>query len=272
MKCHEARNLFPLYYDSEGDAEVQLRISDHLAMCGECREWYDREARQVGSLESALRADDGPNTELWTRIEELCQPNPVPHSTGWRRWSLAAALLLAVAGFSSWLVLNAGLSDEHLSAQAAVFHDEYASGVRAPAVQSDSINEIETWLRGHVDFSVRCPPPSDESFQLQGADVRQFREHPGAHIVGTLKGRPVSVFVLRGESLREFPHLRDHLSSTGGKHQCREGRYQMVAVLLHGHVVLAMGEDAPEVLTKILLSYGSHHHAGLNPRVSFNGV
>lgn len=271
MKCHEVRQLFPLYYDSEGDAEIQFRIADHLGACDGCREWFARESRHVAALDKMLRADMVPNYEIWLRIEQQCKPRPAQRLFAWPRWPVAAAVLLSATVLMTGLVWYSFAAVEHLSAQAASFHDEYIRGGRRPALTSESVEAIEKWLRANLGFSVRCPPQGQADFRLHGADVQRFGQRAGAHILGEVNGQTVSVFVLPRESLEAFPHLRRHLTTENDSHECREGPYQMVARIMHGHVVVAVGQHTAQVLTEVLLGYGHHHHA-MRPPLRVSGI
>ena len=259
MKCHEVRKLFPLYYDSEGDAELQLRIGDHLAACETCRGWFSRESRQFHEMEERIRGDVEPTADVWSRIEERCERPAVAKVAALRSWPALTAVAVAILLLAIGLVGLSNRSKERLSAQAVSVHDAYVRGAQRPLLSSESVEEIERWLHSSAGFSVRCPPQGQADFRLRGANVRRFGDRTAAHIVGSVRDRPVSIFVLPGDSLAEYPHLRRHLVSEGDRHACREGRYQMVVCIRHGHIVLAMGEDSPQVLNQVLQGYGSYH-------------
>ena len=50
MNCNEARQHWNLYHDSEGDAELHFRISEHLAGCADCAQWFSQQSRLEGLL------------------------------------------------------------------------------------------------------------------------------------------------------------------------------------------------------------------------------
>ena len=60
MTCNEVRQHWMLYVDSEGDAELHFRISDHLGMCSACAEWFAGQQRfeqALASYDKALALD-----------------------------------------------------------------------------------------------------------------------------------------------------------------------------------------------------------------------
>src|SRR5262249_62248034 len=56
MTCNEVRRHWMLYFDSEGDAELHFRISDHLGMCPACAEWFAAQQRFEQAVRERLAA------------------------------------------------------------------------------------------------------------------------------------------------------------------------------------------------------------------------
>src|SRR5262245_4988235 len=103
MNCNEARQHWNLYHDSEGDAELHFQISEHLAVCPECAEWFSQQSRLESLLTKKLNTQ-APSPELWNAVltrAGLIQPAPV------RRWLwfagvAACAAVLLVAMLWTW--------------------------------------------------------------------------------------------------------------------------------------------------------------------------
>ncbi len=267
MRCHEVRKLFPLYYDSEGDAEMQLQLGDHLGLCPQCKAAFERQTRHEGALVAALATGE-PSPEIWERIERRVWNTKSRLRFRWfqfrhgRLLALAGGLLLTLL---VWQLVGSGHSDGHLSQLAGVAHHLYVSGDWRADVQSESVEELEQALRSRAGFAVRCPPQGQAGFRLKGGGICRLGSHQAVHFVGDVRGRAVSMIVLPGKCLQAFPHMRQHLSAEGQTHRCCEGRYEMVASRLHGHLVVVLGEISPDVLESILLGYGSHHAARATP-------
>ena len=65
MNCNEARQHLMLYLDSEGDPELHFRISDHLAMCPECAEWFAKQQRFEQAVNERLAEGEATLACLW---------------------------------------------------------------------------------------------------------------------------------------------------------------------------------------------------------------
>ncbi len=262
MRCHEVRKAFSLYYDSEGSAEMQLQIGDHLGLCPQCKEAFERQARYEDALVKVLATGE-PSLEMWERIEHQTLEMKRPRKR-FALFRVRLGRLLALAGgllltLLVWQLVGSGHSDGHLSQLAGAAHQLYVSGDWQAEVQSESVEELEQALRSRAGFAVRCPPQGQAGFRLKGGGMCRLGSHQAVHFVGDVQGRAVSMIVLPGKCLQEFPHMRQHLPAEGQTHRCREGRYEMVASRLHGHLVVVVGEINPDVLESILLGYGSHH-------------
>ncbi len=261
MRCHEVRKLFPLYYDSEGGAEMQLQIGDHLGLCPQCKEAFERQARCEDALLRVLATGES-SPEMWERIEHRTLEMKRPRKrfaifqlrTG-RLLALAVGLLVMAL---AWQLISSDHSGGHLSQLAATAHQRYINGDWQADVQSESVEELEQALRSRAGFAVRCPPQGQAGFRLKGGGICRLGSHQAVHFVGDIRGRAVSMIVLPGKCLQAFPHMRQHLTAEGQTHHCCEGRYEMVASRLHGHLVLVMGQVDPDMLKVVLLGYGNH--------------
>src|SRR6266851_7542874 len=95
MNCNEARQHWNLYHDSEGDAELHFQISEHLANCPDCAEWFSQQSR-LESLVAEKLSSQSPTPELWNQVLTRCgliQPAPA------RRWLWLAGVAACAAVF-----------------------------------------------------------------------------------------------------------------------------------------------------------------------------
>lgn len=262
MKCHEARQHLMLYLDSEGDADLHFRISDHLAMCTECADWFAKEERWERALAERLAA--GASTPaLWDRV--LTRAGIAAPLVPRRGWLVFGGMLAAAAAV--WVVALAGIARQgrshgsELATMAAGWHERWAEGSLKPDLVSGSDEQVETYLKRHLPFRVHCPPRKDVDFAVAGAGVHSVKDRLTAHIVGQVGEAPVSIFVLSRDSLEAFPDERDRITEGGGRHRCREGNYQMVSSVIADNLVVVMGAASPEALDKLISAYGSYHEA-----------
>jgi anti-sigma factor RsiW len=257
MNCNEARQHWNLYHDSEGDAELHFQISEHLAMCPACAEWFCQQSRLESLLAEKLDSQ-APTPELWNQVlarSGLIQPAPT------RRWLwfagvAACAAMLLVAVFLTWNRFAAPPSPD-LAKLTAAKHERLVAGEEIPQFESRSDLEVEGYLRKRVSFPVRCPPRKDAGFQVQGAGVCQLAEQPAAYLSGSVDDAAVSIFVLPRNSLAAFPHQQEALLKET-MHRCQEGQYAMVLGVIDKNAVLVVGQTEPARLEKVLNAYGTY--------------
>ncbi len=257
MKCDEVRQHWELYYDSEGDSELYLRVNEHLANCPTCSKWFYDQARFEDALAAKLVVP-APMPELWQQIlAETGIARPVA-ARGWTFFSsffaLAASLLVA-AGIWYWNALPQ--PEFHLSALTAAVHEQLASGAEQIEFVSASDEAVEDYLKNRVTFPVRCPPRKDAGFVVQGGGVCDLAGASAAYVFGTVDDSDVSVFVLPESRLAEFVRERDALQRER-IHHCREGAYDMVLAKVDRNIVVVIGHGKPEQLEKIVRAYGTY--------------
>ena len=258
MNCNEARQHLMLYLDSEGDPKLHFRISDHLAMCPDCAEWFAKQQRFEQALNERLATGEA-TPEMWDRVLTRAGINePVPAR---RRWLVLGGMLAAAACIVAAVVYQpVGRSHgSELATIAAAWHGRWAEGALKPEFVSESDAQVETYLKGQVPFRVHCPPRKDVNFAVAGAGVRNAKDRPAAYIVGQVEQTPISILVLAKDSLDAFPHDRAQLAQGRGRHRCREGNYLMVAGITADNVVVVIGTAPPETLERVLSAYGSYH-------------
>src|SRR5258708_25021452 len=249
MNCNEARQHWNLYHDSEGDAELHFQISEHLAMCPGCAEWFSQQSRLETLLAEKLNSQL-PTPELWHEVltrSGLIRPAPA------RRWLwlggvAACAALLAVVVLWSWNHAPV-LPVPDLAKLSAARHERLVAGEELPQFQSQSDLAVENYLRKRVSFPVRCPPRKDAGFAVQGAGVCRLAEQPAAYLSGRVDEAPVSIFVLPRDSLATFPHQQEALLKEK-THRCQEGQYAMGLGVIDKNAGLVIGRTDPERLEK----------------------
>jgi anti-sigma factor RsiW len=248
-----------LYLDSEGDAELHFRISDHLGMCPACAEWFAQQERFEKTLANHLAAGEA-TPELWERVLSragISSGHPVHRRRFIFGGMLAAAAVLVALAVSFWV--SGRSQSPHLTRRAADLHEQLLQGEVQPDFVSTSDQEVDRYLKKRVPFRVHCPPRTDVQFAVKGAGVCLIKDQQqAAYIVGQVDGDRVSIWVLDRASLAAFPHERAYLQG-GQRHRCREGDYQMVSGVIADNVVLVIGRAPPEALEKLLNAYGSYH-------------
>ena len=262
MNCNEARQHLMLYLDSEGDAELHFRISEHLALCPECAEWFARQERLERALAERLAAGTA-TPALWDRV--LARAGIIAPVAARRRWLVFGGMLAAAAAVLVVALLGIERREQshgsELATIAADWHERWTQGALQPDLVSTSDEQVETYLKRHVPFRVHCPPRKDANFAVAGAGVRSVKDRLTAYIVGQVGQAPVSILVLARDSLEAFPHERERITEGGGRHRCRERNYEMLSAVVADNLVLVIGAVPPDALEKLLTAYGSYHEA-----------
>jgi anti-sigma factor RsiW len=253
MSCTEARQHWMLYLDSEGDRELRLAIRDHIGECPACARWFAEQRRLEQEIARCL-CDGSSTAALWSRVLSKAGVQP-PSGRQPRRWrilaaiGMAAAVLLAL--FVRWHLSGRSPSAE-LTRNAAELHQQWLRGEVRPDFISTAEGEVDRYFKTSVPFKVHCPPRTDVNFQVKGAGVIQIRgRHQAAYIVGHVGKAPVSIVVLDRAGVEGIPH--------GGFQNRQEGEFQVMSGVVAENVVVVIGSTSPDVLKRVLTSYGSYH-------------
>jgi anti-sigma factor RsiW len=193
--CREVEPLFAPYVDGDVAPADRARMDAHLQACPRCR---DRVAGEQAAREAvhvcATRLRGCAPGDLRRRCEAL--RGHAPAGRTWRRvWvplSMAAALVLAVAGVFLW---TAGDGAEAYAAQLAVDHK--ACFQFAPAAARADAAQVARDLAGRTGWALRIPEGTRaHGLQLVGARRCLSGEGRTAHILYRWRGEPVSLYVL----------------------------------------------------------------------------
>ncbi len=261
MTCHEARRHWHLYHDSEGDATLHFEISEHLAMCPACAEWFAQQSRLEGLIVEKL-AQPQPTPGLWDRV---LARSGVARPARARRWLLfsgiaACAATILIAG--AWIFLGSGEGSGDLAKLGVAWHKRLVDGSEAVQFHSESDLEVEGYLKRRVGFPVRCPPRKDAGFAVRGAGVCWLSDQSAAYLLGNVDEMPVSIVILPRESLTHFPRQWRQVTQAKTYHG-QEGPYQLVLAIIDRNAVLVIGQTDREHLERVLKAYGTYpDHSG----------
>jgi len=264
MNCHEARQHWNLYYDSEGTPDLFQQINKHLESCPECTAWYRRHEVLEEELTRRLSAGEA-TPELWASILPTSATQPAGGGASRRLLLslvavLAASVLVAV-GITLWPKPKAAEPIDDLAQMSAQQHRALLAGNEPVEFRSSSDLEVEAFLRKRVTFRVRCPPRKDTGFMVSGAGTCQFHGQKTAYLVGKLDGGDVSIFILSRDALKQFPRQSDLLKQAKAV-ECRDGRYRLAMAAIDNNVVLVVGRTSCSKLSRVVQAYGTYPHGG----------
>jgi anti-sigma factor RsiW len=209
-KCRELDALFAPYADGDVGAGDRASVEAHLERCPPCR---DRVAVQrsvrvvVAAQRSTLRTDASP--QLRARCAEHARTS-IPqrsfssalHSRRWVPLSLAATLLIAIAGAFLF-----GLNDkvEALAAQMTIDHITCFQFAPERLTHADASAASRDWVE-RQGWAIEIPASSSSS-DLELLGIRRCSTSSGrvAHLMYKWHGQPLSVFVVP----HAMPEVRD---------------------------------------------------------------
>ena len=210
--CADLDERLSPYVDGEDAPAAHRAVDGHLAKCPPCRAEADaesaardlvREHRQALSAHAsdALRARCASSARLTTAgpLAATASPRPVSLIRKWAPLSLAATLVLAVAGV---FVLGLNNRVEALAASLAMDHTRCFKTF-GTATEADSGTAERTWQQDQ-GWPIAIPQ-NEPSQQLRLVNVRRCLTTEGrsAHMMYTWRGEPLSVYVLQGDTGRD---------------------------------------------------------------------
>lgn len=219
MRCEKYIRYLSPYMDSELDANTCVEIADHLAVCEECHTRFAHEQEIEKLLAERLRDVQMPGY-LWRRIESsinIREHTPV-YSIKSRinlKWLVpviaTAVLAIGLSVFFFWVRTP---RDEGLILALQDIHERYLK-------EEIAAGHGMVWPEGFKQMSL--PGRIPRTGNIGGHDVRLISVRPH-YLRGTEMalleysccGEPVVVFILRKESLGNFPQARDLLDRTNG--------------------------------------------------------
>lgn len=196
MTCNECRRWWSPYLDSELDATKTFEVSEHLRVCGPCRERFEREKRVDDSLREKL-CEDGMPDDVWADLcNRVRQPQPVARLPWLRPVALAASLVLIVTA-GGWVfrqmtstadrAKDVTITDvtptiamasllRSASPQLAAFTGE----TKDPA---DHLADLDQFARDLLGASVSIDVSGFERFDLEFVDVRKRTDDSGTSYI-----------------------------------------------------------------------------------------
>lgn len=261
MKCDEMRRHWHVFYDSEGDAELHLQINEHLELCSDCSRWFFEQSRLEDRITEKLKEKMVPTAALWNVVKNQLAPTEPLKSQNWLLFSsvvfvLAASLLIGLALWPQQSRSN--IPD--LAQLSVALHDKLGTEREDVQFISTSHVDVEDYLRGQVNFPVRCPPREDAGFEVRGGGTCRLSGDLVAYVVGHVDGKDVSLFILSRDSLPNFPQEYKLLSERAIYH-CRSENTGVVMTEFDRNLVLVVGEAELNLLKRVLQAYGSYSDA-----------
>ncbi|MBI2948189.1 MAG: zf-HC2 domain-containing protein [Verrucomicrobia bacterium] len=255
MRCHEVRNLFGPYLDSELDAKTSFEIEQHLESCVDCARVFKAERELDAHIFSVLRR--GKKTEgVWRKLEgQIASPTlwgRIRRKRTSTQVGLGFSLAVLVALFAIFVWPNL----RHLDLAVAIEKDHraFVEGTMAPEFIGPVPDEIFRTLNDRLDAQAFATLPSTVAFQADGARLCHLSGVPVAWIMGRYQGIPVSLIVLKRSELAHFPVAKRRIESGEPVICTRTGSFQFAARVVGEQVVCAVAETSKSQLEDLVKS------------------
>ncbi len=255
MRCHEVRNLFGPYLDSELDAKTSYEIEQHLEMCPDCARVFETERKFDERIFAALRRGEK-TPELWERLESRIAAPKV--------WDSVRRLNpLAIAGMATTVAAIIGLlafwpwpKTHSLDLALAVEpdHRAYLEGKIASEFTGGLPDALARKLDERLDARAFAKLPSTSAFRSQGARLCHLSGVPVAWILGHYRDVAVSLIVLKRSELEHFPQIKRRLDSGEPIVCTHTGQFQFAARFVGNHVVCAVAKTSKSALEDLVKS------------------
>ena len=175
MQCPVYHYLSP-YADGELEASETKKVREHLKGCVACQEELNLLLEIRNCLKRAALSAKTPAT-LREKILGEAQRG---RSTGFLfrkdlayAYPLVAVLIVAIAIFYYWPRERDPF--KLIVASMVKYHSAYASGERAPGIRSSNVQDVESWLKGYLDFKILIPHAAFAGYDLVGGDIFEQR-------------------------------------------------------------------------------------------------
>jgi anti-sigma factor RsiW len=199
MASHSWQTEIDRYVDAELSAEQTRAMAAHLRECPSCAAGV-LERIQLKRVTKLAGKRYAPTAEFRRRVERRVGARTRSVS----RWIWAPALaiamlLLLVAGISLNRWSERSRSQQLLGELADLHVTNLASSTPVDVVSSDR-HTVKPWFQGKLPFTFDLPELQGSQFSLIGGRLVYFQHEPGAHLIYTLRGHRISVFIFRNRS------------------------------------------------------------------------
>ena len=273
MRCHEVRQLFFLYLDSELDHRAVQEVNLHLESCPECRERWSREVLVEEAVGRTARRIAGPADDFpWGRLEERIggagAKKPRPGRVAALMAILGLAVLgLALIGVAAWAFLRSPPALEVAVRSAIEHHEKYLAGGSPLQVPSADAAEVRRFYAGRLGFEVSVPSTASTASTGDGGsgerptgDVRLLGARRctflgGPVVYATYRVESEDVTVIVGPRNPPEDLLEAISEAPTGCVEETVGPYRCLLSEVHGLLFVGTGAVSRERLCDLLVAF-----------------
>lgn len=263
MKCHETRQLFFLYHDSELDPRTVQEVNLHLETCSDCRVRWGRERRLEEAIARAAWESAGPLGGFpWEEVEARIRAGRATASVARRRLVAGVILLLGAVGALAYLqITRSGPGAEAVADSAMEHHEKYLAGKSPVQVRGPESGAVRNFYAGELGFEVLVPEgrriaevPGLEA-ELVGARRCTFLGGAVAYVTYRIGGRDVTAIL--GPLKPPETVMEEISSSRAGLIEREIGDCRVLLATVRGVLFVAAGRTEPGTLRRLLEAFQS---------------
>jgi len=245
IECGEFRKFIDPYIDGEFDETERAMFDAHLAICGDCRRYFDQRAWLQNAVKPVLKRPCPLSQEARGRLEKRLRAarRPIQARRAIRRFASPASAVVAVGAIFFLAPLTgfkASVVDELV--------DQHCQKMPVE-VPTPVVNEVDHWFSDKLPFEMAAPHFRDGRVSLLGGRLSRIRygtnnvSAPAAHLIYSVGAHKMSVLVFDGRGIVNFEE--SDLDLGGEPMRIHELRGHQVALYRRGNLTYAVTSSLP---------------------------
>ena len=207
-KCDDIQGRLTLYLDNELQGDERATVKAHLSECETCAAIFARELNFLDAVRKSGPLHEA-SPELRDKVREILR---VPAASETRSsaarsrrfvWAvaIAAGLLVLLLPVLVWRSVRQDEPEaSRFETMAADTHLRHVRGQLPLETESKDPQQISSWFRDKVDFSVQLPNYQESSGQeklytLEGARLVYYGKEYAAYVAYKMKDRPITLVI-----------------------------------------------------------------------------
>lgn len=209
-KCDDIRGRLTLYLDNELQGDERATVEAHLSECEACAALFARELNFLDAVRKSGPLHEA-SPELRDKVRQILGERrrvPEKQSRVTRRgtrviWAgaIAAGLLVLLLPVLVWRIVRQDeTGPSSFAMMAADTHLRHVGGQLPLETESTDPQQISSWFRSKVNFSVQLPNYQESSGQeklytLEGARLVYYGKEYAAYVAYKMKDRHITLVI-----------------------------------------------------------------------------
>jgi anti-sigma factor RsiW len=246
IECGEFRKFIDPYIDGEFDDTERAMFDAHLAICPECRRYFDQRAWLQNAVKPVLKRPCRMPQEARGRLEKKLRAarRPIRARRAVRRFASPASAVVAAGAIFLLVTPLTGFKPSVVDEVLDQHCQQMPVEVPTPAAQ-----ELDRWFAGKLPFEMEAPDFRDGRVSLLGGRLSRIRHlasnasAPAAHLIYSVGSHKMSVLIFDGRGVVPFEEPDLHVR--GAPMRVHEARGHQVALYSRGNLTYAVTSNLP---------------------------